>query len=421
MQPMQVYMVAPMPAPVMMPTQTSFPGLQSERFETGSSQALLQPWSTNGWAYGGDYFDFEKAPQQVPMQNASLQEECVAHSAEPQEEVPSQFAMDMMPVTQNLAHPQEQTGTTLRRRRHQETSMQWWWNEADCVRGAEEVCAHQNVEAEGDHSQELANDLLVQLQLAGVEREAALAKFEAMAFKNETTSRAAQIALKSANSLDAAALALGLRGHVRSAVQSKYANFVLQTIIEVMPLARAGFIVDELKGSANKVARQQFGCRVLCRILEHLAPNDDSTVQLLDEILRDDVEELCYNEFGSYVARHLLEFGYARHKQKIAKVLFDDLLMYSKDKFGSHVVETALRQCSQEDQHKLANHLLHSQDDLLAVAGSQFGRHVARALFSMPGELRKKAVEVLLPVESKLKSMRYGKSVLQSLRAAAKS
>jgi hypothetical protein len=439
MQPTQVFVVAPMPNMMQMPTSDG-------SYETAAVQFPLMPWSYHGqWSYTGDFYKGEEeAPQQLPMQTEMFHEVQAAQAlnVESEEVVPSQLNMGMTSVIQTLAQQQEQIGETmgsrtLRRRRHQESVDGGWWNHVEIVQDAEEACTYPGAEFEGnctqnhcanepidpkeDQAQELANGLMMQLRIGGPEREAALARFESLSFRNEITSRAAQILLKEASSSDAAALATGLRGHVRSALQSKHANYVLQTLIEVMPVARASFIVDELNGFANKISRQQFGCRFVCRIIEHLPPSGDSTPQFLDEILNGDVHELCYNEFGSYVARHLLEFGLPQHKKQIVSALNSDILWYSKDKFGSHVVEAALRHCSEEDQHMLASGLLHNQDDLVAVAGSQFGRHVARALFSLPGDLRKEAVKVLLPVEGKLKALRYGRSVLQPLRAAAKS
>ena len=83
--------------------------------------------------------------------------------------------------------------------------------------------------------------------------------------------------LDEASLVDAAAFATGLRGCVRSAVQSKHANHVVQKIIEVMPVSHASFVVDELKGVGQEVARHCFGCRVMCRILEHLSPSDSAS------------------------------------------------------------------------------------------------------------------------------------------------
>jgi hypothetical protein len=257
--------------------------------------------------------------------------------------------------------------------------------------------------------------MLTRLQAKDIDRKSILAEFEAWSFSNETTSRAAQFALKQALSSDQAILASALLGHVRSALSSKHANFVLQTIIEVMPVAHSSFIVDELKGSARKICRQEIGCRILCRILEHLDAKDMNALELIDEILSEDVLELCDNEFGSYVARHILEFGMQHQKQTVVDAIRSDLLRFSQDKFGSHTVEAALRHASQEDQLGMAKQFLVNEWEFVELAGSQFGRHVVKTLLSMHGEIRRDAVKVLLPAESRLKSMRYGKSIIQHL------
>merc|ERR1711907_314068 len=186
---------------------------------------------------------------------------------------------------------------------------------------------------------------------------------------------AAQFIIEDATMQEAAEFAAELRGHVRSAVKSKHANHVLQKITEVMPVARASFVVDELKGFGHTLVRHCFGCRVMCRILEHLSPEDASTLELVDEILTD-VEELCSHSFGSFVMRHLLEFGLATHKHRIVLALRADLLGFAKHKFGSHVVEAALRHTCFEDQQEMAKELLADKEQLLFLAGNQFGRHV---------------------------------------------
>merc|ERR1711865_260821 len=221
--------------------------------------------------------------------------------------------------------------------------------------------------------------------------------------------------LDEASVIDAAAFAAGLRGHVRSAVQSKHANHVVQKIIEVMPVSHASFVVDELKGVGQEVARHCFGCRVLCRILEHLSPNDSSTLELIEEVLAD-LDELCNHSFGSFVVRHLLEFGLPEHRHRVVTAIQKDLAGYSKHKFGSHVVESALRHASPEDQQMLARELLENREHLMVLAANQFGRHVVRALLAMPGGIKKEVVATMLPMEDRLKSSRYGKSVLQALR-----
>jgi hypothetical protein len=286
---------------------------------------------------------------------------------------------------------------------------------------AEKTSVGEETEAHLDAAQakEIARNFLAQLQSESEVGTSTLASFERLAFTNTTTSRAAQIVLKEASVADAAALAKVLRGCVRDAVESKHANHVVQQIIEIMPVSHATFIVEELKGFGHEVARHPFGCRVLCRILEHLRPQDDNALELVEEALAD-VQELCSHEFGSFVARHLLEYGTPDHKHCVAVALGSDLVQYSKHKLGSHVVESALRLCSREDQYALVSQLISDRQQLLAVVANQYGRHVGRALLEMPGDLRNKVVDALLPMEQKLKSSRYGKSILAPLRAASK-
>jgi len=203
----------------------------------------------------------------------------------------------------------------------------------------------------------IASRMAALVQAGGDEKQSALADFERLAFASNLSCRAAQMVLDQASVNDAAAFAAGLRGRVRSAVQSKHANHVVQKIIEVMPVSHASFVVDELKGVGQEVARHAFGCRVLCRILEHLSPSDSSTLEFIEEVLAD-LDELCNHSFGSFVVRHLLEFGLPEHRHRVVTAIQKDLAGYAKHKFGSHVVESALRHASPEDQQMLTRELL---------------------------------------------------------------
>jgi hypothetical protein len=397
------------PAPIMMPNGQGFANSNDVGYASMFATVPQYTWPANGvWSYMGS----EQACQQLPMETFfSCEGSTTTESGhfEYKQELPSQGDMDVMTTTA-LASAAIIAGTLRRRRPKDENS----WNQT------QESYASPGASSETDYAQELANHIVARLQAKDMDRQSVLTEFEAWSFSNKATSHAAQLALKQASSSDAAILASALRGHVRSALQSKHANYVLQTIIEVMPVAYSSFIVDELKGSARKICRQQIGCRILCRILEHLSANDMNTLELIDEILGEDVLELCKNEFGSYVARHILEFGLQRQKQKVVNAIRSDLIRLSQDRFGSHAVEAALRHASQEDQLGMTKQLLVNEREFVELAGNQFGRHVVKALLSMHGEVRRDVVKVLLPEESRLKSMRYGKSIIQHLRAASK-
>jgi len=433
---MQMFMVAPMGGPVLMPQlQDSMSAGMMMGYGAAPSNFTGAPyaWSAEGaWPYMGESFLPEEAPQQLPMSTADQQawsaEQAgfwaaqrwpldTAHlelrgqnqSKHSTEEVPPQVQMDsMMWQAQSKRMPQQ--NATLRHRRGQRAQ------ESHGAAKDQTNCDEQQTDADSEaEARQMADRLLEQFRAGGTSQSLALASFERMAFTSKTSSRAAQMVLDDGPA--AAAFADCLRGHVRSAVQNKHANHVVQKITEKLPVGRASFVVDELKGFGQEIAKSCFGCRVLCRILEHLSPTDLTALQLLEEILSD-LSELCNHPFASFVVRHLLEFGAPEHKHRVADALRSDVFGFAKHKFGSHVVEATLRHASLEDQQVLAKELLGNKEQLMVLAANQFGRHVVRALLALPGALKKEAFDALHPMEDQLKASRYGKSVLQSLRAA---
>merc|ERR1712151_1490082 len=81
--------------------------------------------------------------------------------------------------------------------------------------------------------------------------------------------RVVQLALEVVDRLTASGLAMELRGQVRQAIGSAHANYVVQKVVETQPTSVA-------------VTRHRYGCRILCRLLEHSA-SDPGTVALVDE------------------------------------------------------------------------------------------------------------------------------------------
>jgi hypothetical protein len=431
-----MFMVAPMSAPVMMP-QFDSSGMVGYGAVPANVTNTPFTWTVGtAWPHLGEPLFQEEAPMQLPMDAGAPMEfpqqapvrytDCeFATSAgwHSHETVPEQIQMDASvlppPVTDQVQKKNGGRAGTLRHRRAQECSVSPFQGVVtDLPKFDEPLTEHvRGTDTEAAQVRGIASRMAALVQAGGDEKQSALAGFERLAFASNLSCRAAQMVLDQASVNDAAAFAAGLRGRVRSAVQSKHANHVVQKIIEVMPVSHASFVVDELKGVGLEVARHAFGCRVLCRILEHLSPSDSSTLELIEEVLAD-LDELCNHSFGSFVVRHLLEFGLPEHRHRVVTAIQKDLAGYAKHKFGSHVVESALRHASPEDQHILARELVANREHLMVLAANQFGRHVVRAMLAMPGGIKKEVVGTMLPMEDRLKSSRYGKSVLQALRAA---
>jgi hypothetical protein len=264
----------------------------------------------------------------------------------------------------------------------------------------------------------------------------AVVKFKEMVFAEAPDCRAAQLALEKASPPEQVTLLAGLRGQIRKAMQDKNANYTVTKAVEIMPTGRVRFIAQELFGRGREVARHRYGCRVICRLLEHSSQKDTSVMQLLEEVLLD-AENLCTNCFGSIVMRHFLEHGLPEHQHRIAQALchakapekgehtanttvcsdeITNIVFCSQKRQTSRVVETAFAFCSLEDQRVLAQILLSNTEQLFTLATGQSGRHIVLAMLSAKDACtRKRTIEVLLPMKELLDQNKCAKPVCSKL------
>mmetsp|Transcript_54430 Transcript_54430/g.102081 ORF Transcript_54430/g.102081 Transcript_54430/m.102081 type:complete len:396 (+) Transcript_54430:85-1272(+) len=216
--------------------------------------------------------------------------------------------------------------------------------------------------------------------------------------------RVVQLAMEKAGNGAAKDLAAELHGHVRDAVVSPHANYVIQKVITQMSPATSAFIADELFGNGARFARHRFGCRIMCRLLEHCSCQE-GTERLIDEVLEDRSEalDLCRHNFGHHVVQSVLEHGDCRYKVLIAEVLCSDLLGNASHRSASYVVESALSNCLEKDQQVLLQQL--AQPSIVAeLAQARYGFYVAKTLLQRP-EVDAHALAAAIPaVDALMKS-----------------
>jgi len=258
--------------------------------------------------------------------------------------------------------------------------------------------------------EQLADRLKMELSTASDSQEAVIASAHYFANADARSSRAMQLALESAPLKDAMALALGFRGHVRECLASGHGNYVIQKIIEVLPAKFSAFIVEELLGIGGEVSRHCFGCRVICRLLEHTTQWDTTMLELFDEILQD-AHSLCGHRYGSFVVQHILEFGSPELKSRVASLLCVQVLSLARNRTSSRSIEKALEHCAVDDRRAICEELIKDSMNLIRLAEHEFGRFVVRALLRLPEENASKVAEILCPFAPRLKASRFGKLV----------
>lgn len=104
-------------------------------------------------------------------------------------------------------------------------------------------------------------------------------------------------------------LALELQGHVLAAARSACANYVLQKIIQVLRPQACQFIIDEIMKTPADVpilARHQYGCRILQRLLEHCQAQQ---MEGLVKLLLEDATALVRHNYGTFVMQQIFDFG----------------------------------------------------------------------------------------------------------------
>lgn len=192
--------------------------------------------------------------------------------------------------------------------------------------------------------------------------------------------RAVQRALETADRRTAARLATELAGSVLQATRSPFGNYVVQMILTVLTLGEVPFLPAELWQGGADLARHEYGCRVLCRLLKYHSAHADAA-RVVDEVLSQ-TEVLLHHRYGHHVVECCLEHGQPYQRQRVVEALKQSLSWYVHDKNAVHVVVKALSSVG-ADQEALTQQLLaelQSPEDWVQLVSTVPGNMVGRAL-----------------------------------------
>jgi hypothetical protein len=198
-----------------------------------------------------------------------------------------------------------------------------------------------------------------------------------------TGCRMVQLALDLAETDVASELASELRGRVLEAIISPHGNYVIQKMCQVLPAAHSNFIFEEIRGNVAIVARHRYGCRILCRIVEHLAL-EPLVLTLIDELLTE-ADDLCRHSFAHHVLQSVLEHSPGRQQQMIVDALCFDLHRNVRSRNAGFVIQKVLAHSAAPDLRQLVAALLQGGPCGLAVlAKNRHAPQVAQLLDEVP-------------------------------------
>ncbi|CAK9033223.1 unnamed protein product [Durusdinium trenchii] len=206
-------------------------------------------------------------------------------------------------------------------------------------------------------------------------------------------------------------LALELQGHVLAAARSACANYVLQKIIQVLRPQACQFIIDEIMKTPADVpilARHQYGCRILQRLLEHCQAQQ---MEGLVKLLLEDATALVRHNYGTFVMQQIFDFGTEVQRQQLGECLFSTLGAMGNDENATQVLQKALIHAPQKVA--LARALV---PQLAQIARGRHSHHTVLAAVQLlsPEDL-KRASALLSQKVQKLWASRYGRLVVKAI------
>jgi hypothetical protein len=269
-------------------------------------------------------------------------------------------------------------------------------------------------------TEKMKDEICQQLESGGDVRQLALSKIHGAVLRMALEPfgcRVVQLAFDVATTSEKQSFVAELRGHVRDAISSPHANFVIQKAIEVMPIASVSFVAEEMLPFAADAVRHRFACRVICRLVEHhLCSTIDSasTSALIDEVLVE-AEDLIHHTYARHVIEFLLEHGSGEHRHMIASVIRRHPLCNAKCRFASYVMERAMMHCSVPDQEALVSDLVGDADCFVELASHACGVHVVKAMLKSHGTSAKLIRGLLLRRFEEIEQTRYGQRLLKEI------
>lgn len=116
-------------------------------------------------------------------------------------------------------------------------------------------------------------------------------------------------------------------------------NHVIQKIIGLLDRKHLGFMMNALRGQVMVLSNHQYGCRVVQRMMD-FGTEDDNDAIIAE--LRPSAHLLLPDQYGNYVAQHIIVRGKFEDRLRMVSLVLDQLVDLCKHKFASNVVETCI-------------------------------------------------------------------------------
>lgn len=201
-----------------------------------------------------------------------------------------------------------------------------------------------------------------------------------------------------------------LDGSVLKCVRDQNGNHVIQKALERVPADKIQFIISAFQGQAYSLATHPYGCRVVQRMLEYCP---DAQASILEELHRY-TQNLVVDQYGNYVSQHIIERGSPADRSKVIDTVRGQVILLSKHKFASNVVEKCIAFGNPKERRDLIDEVLLIKSDgqcgIPLLMKDQYGNYVLQKMLEVGDEdQRVELAGKVRPLLDTLKRYSYGK------------
>ncbi|KAF8666121.1 hypothetical protein HU200_053836 [Digitaria exilis] len=195
-----------------------------------------------------------------------------------------------------------------------------------------------------------------------------------------------------------------LKNSVLKCIGDQNGNHVIQKCIECVPEDHIPFVIQPILSQILVLCTHQYGCRVIQRVLEHC--HDPATQSAIMNEIVQQTFHLTDDKFGNYVVQ-------PEERSSIIQKLSGQVVILSKQKFASNVIEKCLEFGTYEERDSLIGEIISSGQIFQELMKDQFGNYVVQKVLQKCDD---KYIEMIVSSIklhlNDLKNYTYGKHIV---------
>lgn len=225
---------------------------------------------------------------------------------------------------------------------------------------------------------------------------------------------------------------------VRTLVTDQNGNHVIQKCISsIKPNQRLKMFYAAFQGQYAVMAKHPYGCRVVQRVLENASLTE---VEEVIKELQHHLHDMIQNQYANYVIQHIIQRqknlspsgvqnGGAKgveaqiiahinsFREQLYELLSANVLLYSKHKFGSNVVECSIKHGLPKEKSKVIKRIL-DPTCLVQMMQDQYANYVVQKVIDNATQVQKNdIINIVSQNELALRRLTFGKHIINKLKS----